>query len=302
MPHLPSASLPSPAVLGLGLVITALALGACDPGEADKPQGGARGRRAAAAAASPGAAPAPADGASSSSAAGAPATEADAPAPSTGRSSGPTAPPDPEEELAQYANDPPGTRAPTVRCQAAPPELSPRFMAAWYTYSDKDNPGSVVKGCEIGASESILEVLAFDDTDISRCAIGWEANLVPGAAYPFAGMGVRLRDGNFVDSAGLILETRSSGRSVDLRAELVMREQELLQCGDERAAHFGGGVRCDGSGQWRRQELRFDKLIATWGKPPPLRLDDIVALHFQSKPGHLGPIDCDFRVIGVIPR
>lgn len=296
MPHLPSASLPSPAVLGLGLVITALALAGCEPSGADKPQGGARGRRAAAAAASPGAAPAPAEEAKAAEAAEA------APAAASGRPSGPTAPPDPEEELAQYANDPPGTRGATVRCQAAPPELSPRFMAAWYTYSDKDNPGSVTKGCEIGASDSILEVLAFDETDISRCAIGWEANLLPGAAYPFAGMGVRLRDGNFADSAGLILETRSSGKAVDLRAELVMREQELLQCGDERAAHFGGGVRCDGSGQWRRQELRFDKLIATWGKPPALRLDDIVALHFQSKPGHLGPIDCDFRVIGVIPR
>ena len=267
-----------PAVIALG----------CEPTQEPGAGGGTRGRRAAAAAAS---------GQPTGDAKTPDATPAAAEAPPT-----PTAPPDedPEALAEAYAMDPPGTRAPNIRCQAASAEHNLRFMSAWYTYTDRDSPGNTTPGCEVGQSESILEVLPYDEVDISRCAIGWEAKVVAGAAYPFAGMGVRMRDNDLSDATSIVLETRSTGAPVNLRAELVMRSQEFMQCGDERAAHFGAAIKCDGTGAWKRQTLDLTRLNATWGKPAPLDLHDITALHFQSTGAFTGTIDCDIRLVEVV--
>ena len=267
---------------------------ACDPNPGPSVAGGTRGRRAAAAAASGQA------GGGSSVQSGAKAdSEAD---PADGAPTRVLAAPDedPDAQAEAYAMDPPGTRATNVRCQSAPPEHNLRFMSAWYTYSDKDSPGNTTKGCEIGMSESILEVLPYDDIDISRCAIGWEAKVLPGSAYPFAGMGVRMRDNDLTDVTHIQIETRSTGAPVSLRAQLIMRAQELMQCGDERAANFGATLTCDGTGAWKPQTLDLSKLQATWGKPAPLDLHDITALHFQTLAGFEGALDCDIRIVDVI--
>lgn len=271
----------------LRALMPALLALACAPSPDPGAGGGTRGRRAAAAAAS---------GQTSGAA------EAGPGAPAEAAPVQPTPAPDddPDAIAEAYAMDPPGTRAPNVRCQALSAEHGLRFMSAWYTYTDRDSPGNTTPGCEVGLSESILEVLPFDETDISRCAIGWEAKVVEGAAYPFAGMGVRLRDTDLTDSTAIIVETRSTGAPLSLRAELVMRAQEYMQCGDERAAHFGAALQCDGTGAWKRHSLDLTRLNATWGKPAPLDLHDITALHFQSTGKFTGPIDCDIRIVEVV--
>jgi hypothetical protein len=109
-----------------------------------------------------------------------------------------------------------------------------------------------------------------------------------------------MRDNDLSDATSIVLETRSTGAPVNLRAELVMRSQEFMQCGDERAAHFGAAIKCDGTGAWKRQTLDLTRLNATWGKPAPLDLHDITALHFQSTGAFTGTIDCDIRLVEVV--
>ena len=206
--------------------------------------------------------------------------------------------PEPEAETMGYAMDPPGTRGDSVRCQAAPEGIALRFMPSWYTFTDASNVGTT-EDCQAGASKSLVEVLPYDETDIVRCALGWEGEILKGAKHPFAGLGVRLADSDMSDVGELIVETRSTAITTRLRMELVMRQQEMYECGDERKANYGADLRCDGTGTWRRHVLPVSSFAASWGKPPPLDTRDLVALHFLTAPGTEGAFDCDIRIVGL---
>ena len=208
-------------------------------------------------------------------------------------------PEDPELRAPTVAPmSPVGTRAAAVRCQAALSPADELFSEDWYTFSDADNPGTAVTGCDRGMSPSLLEVLPWGEGRTELCSIRWTAELSPPAKSPFAGFGVLLRKQRAPDLRSVVIETRST-TPVDLHADFLMNHQMNLPCGDERGGAWSQPVRCDGSGEWKRQELRLDKLKPRWGKPGSLSPGDVAAMHFVSAASALGPTGCDVRILEV---
>ena len=204
-------------------------------------------------------------------------------------------------EAAVYRNQPwslPGTRAQSLRCQAAIGAAAERFAPTWYAYDDRANPGTPIRGCETGLSESILEALPRGEGRTELCAIGWHAVLRSGSAYPFVGMGVRT-PGGLAGVKTMVVETRSTGRPIRLAAQLHMQEQEALPCGDSGGGPHVQPLTCDGSGEWVAQRLPIRRFVPSWGTPPKLNLDQVSALHFQSGPGQGGSFQCDIRIAAV---
>ncbi|HCH62632.1 MAG TPA: hypothetical protein DFR83_07510, partial [Deltaproteobacteria bacterium] len=191
-----------------------------------------------------------------------------------------------------------GTRAQAIRCQAAVGEAAVVFTPSWYAYADQANPDTPVQGCERGASDSMLEALPRGVGRTALCAIGWRAVVRPGAAYPYAGMGVRTA-GSMGDVEAIWIETRSSGKSFEIRAQLNLEDQEFFECGDPRKAPYEQRLRCDGTGEWVRWRLPVAGFKPAYGKPDALDPGRVVSLHFQNAPGHEGPLECDVRIGGV---
>ncbi len=204
-------------------------------------------------------------------------------------------------EAAVYRNQPwslPGTRAKSLRCQAAIGAAADRFAPTWYAYDDRANPGTSIRGCEPGLSESILEALPRGEGRTELCAIGWHAVLRSGSAYPFVGMGVRTPAG-LAGVKTIVVETRSTGRPIRLAAQLHMQEQEALPCGDSGGGPHVQPLTCDGSGEWVAHRLPVRRFVPSWGTPPELNPDQVSALHFQSGPGQGGSFQCDIRIAAV---
>ena len=198
----------------------------------------------------------------------------------------------------RQAWSPIGTRAQSIRCQAALGKAAEVFAPSWYAYDDRSNPDTPIRGCEIGYSESILEALPWGEGRTEMCAIGWRGVIREGSAFPFAGMGVRTA-GGLEGIRTIVVETRSTGDAFQITAQLNLEEQETMPCGDQRKAPHEKRVTCDGSGEWVTHRLPIAGFKPTWGAPPALKLERVISLHFQNLPGYVGPLDCDFRIVGV---
>jgi hypothetical protein len=200
--------------------------------------------------------------------------------------------------LRRQAWSPIGTRAQAIRCQAALGEAANVFAPSWYAYDDRANPDTPIRGCERGESESILEALPWGEGRTELCSIGWRSVIRPGSAFPFAGMGVRTA-GGLENVRTIMVETRSTGDAFQVTAQLNLEDQETMPCGDERKAPHEKRLTCDGSGEWVTHRLPVSGFRPTWGRPPALDLKRVISLHFQNLPGHEGPLECDFRIVGV---
>jgi len=198
----------------------------------------------------------------------------------------------------RQAWSPIGTRAQAIRCQAALGEAAQHFAPSWYAYDDRSNPDTPIEGCERGESESILEALPWGEGRTEMCSIGWRAVIRKGSGFPYAGMGVRTA-GGIEGLRAVIVETRSTGEPFQITAQLNMEEQDTMPCGDERKAPHEKRLTCDGSGEWLAHRLPFAGFHPTWGNPSALDLSKVISLHFQNLPGHDGPLECDFRIVGV---
>lgn len=207
---------------------------------------------------------------------------------------------DDEDDVRPFS--PVGTRAEALRCQAALGSAADYFSPDWYTYSDRDNPDTSVDGCDVGMSASLLEALAWGEGRTNLCAIRWIVDIQRAARYPYVGMGVRLATGNadkLSKMREIVIETRST-KPVTMDAQLLMVDQENMDCGDERKSPYGHAITCDGTGAWTKQTIRVADMNApAWGKPPPFSQARAIALHFHMGPESVGHHECDIRILEV---
>ncbi len=195
-----------------------------------------------------------------------------------------------------------GTRAEALRCQAALGTAAEYFSNDWYTFSDRDNPDTAIEGCDVGMTGSLLEALPWGEGRTNLCAIRWIVDFQRVARYPYAGMGVRFRTNDpkkLAEMREIVIETRSE-KPVEMDAQILMLQQENMECGDERKSPYGLRVTCDGTGEWREQVITLGELEApAWGKPAPFSASQAIALHFHMGADRMKAglhNECDVRI------
>ncbi len=188
-----------------------------------------------------------------------------------------------------------------------PPGAPSPFSPQWVSFSDKmaaeleERPD----GCEIGASDvELTKVDMGEDTDErARCGVGMRGTVASAYRWGYAGASATVVEKTLDDYARLELLTRGDGKLY--RIEFVMKEQLLLQCGDDTFNPYGVTFRC-GSGDDATivsHDINLEGLEqqmaegGVWGGKVPF--DPAEVQRVQIRPVNAGGsqfgFDCKFR-------
>ncbi len=231
---------------------------------------------------------------------------------------------DDEETIDSSTVGPGGAATADHRVLYCPQGSSAPLRDLWYVFSDRDVVGGGA-ACWPGSSDSWTWTVE-DRMPDARCVVGWTGQTTSDFKAPFAGIGAELANGDLSAYSGVALRVRGDGTR--MRFELSFKDQlgsELRSdCEDDDLDLYGSALRCgDGSDQWQALTLPFSKMQQQgWGtktSPDWTRVDK-VQLRVLDSPLKVDPsrparhpdrtiggvrtdgFDCDFEVVGFIPR
>lgn len=216
-----------------------------------------------------------------------------------------------------------GEAADTHQVLYCPTGANAPLRDLWFTFSDRDVVGDA--GCWAGRSTSYLWTVT-DRPPSADCAVGWTGIVTNDINQPFSGVGAELADRNLSAYQAVALRVRGDGAKVRFEAGFgpQLAAVQRNDCDDGNLDLHGITFACgDGSTDWKELTLAFSDFRqqgwgvahqTTWGAVEKVQMRVIDAPHVPDagRPARhpdrtiagqrTDGFECDFEVVGLIPR